>query len=577
MTGDYIVPARRSRPIAALAAALIAVVSAIGPLHAAETRIRDIQGAAHVSPLVGQRVSKVAGIVTAKRPYGFYMQDPQPDASDASSEAIFVYTPIAVNIGDAVEVGGLVAEFRPGGNAGSGNLSTTTLRADSISQLASDQPLPPPVLIGAGGRIPPHALIKTTQTGNAEQAEAFDPQRQALDFFESLEGMRLRLTDVRVIAPSGPSSALAVLPNGTDSVPTSRGALLRGAADVNPERILIEPAFMSLPSAKVGDRLGEVVGILDYGFGHYRLLATGIGSVRDGELQPEMARVARSDELSIACYNVENLDGRDQQSRFDRIAAHIVHHLRAPDLVGLTEVQDSSGPANDGTVDAVQTMKRLIEAIRAQGGPEYAWRGIDPQNNEDGGERGGNIRPVFLYKPQILQLAGLQRLGLSDAAFLNSRKPLAGEFVYGGKPLHVVLNHFVSKRRDEPLFGLHQPPRQFSEMQRQRQARVVMTFVQGLKPAESRVVVMGDLNDFEYSATLEILEHAGLHNLHRSGPPQDNYSYIHEGNAQALDHILVSPSLAAKAEYDVVHVNVEFPADMRGSDHDPPLLRLKLQ
>src|SRR5207237_5609505 len=49
------------------------------------TAIHDIQGASHVSPKVGQNVSNVNGIVTAKRTNGFYMQDPNPDAHDATS------------------------------------------------------------------------------------------------------------------------------------------------------------------------------------------------------------------------------------------------------------------------------------------------------------------------------------------------------------------------------------------------------------------------------------------------------------------------------------------------------------
>jgi uncharacterized protein len=573
---DYILPPHHSWSKLRAAAVFCALLSIGIPLHAAETRIRDIQGATHVSPLLGQRVTQVQGIVTAKRAQGFYLQDPQPDTDDATSEAIYVHTPARVKVGDALEVEGLVIEFRPGGSAGSANLSVTTLRAEAMTHIAIDQPLPAPVLIGAGGRVPPQNAVKAAHTGNVERSKDFDPRGQALDFYESLEGMRVKLFDVAVIAPNGLKSALAALPGGTESVPNARGVLLRAAEDVNPERILIEPAFVSLPAVKVGDRLPEVIGVFDYGFGHYRLLATDVSSPRDGNLKAETARVSLSGELSIACYNVENLDGRDPQPRFDRIAAHIVHHLHSPDLIGLIEVQDSNGPVNDGTVDAAQTMTRLVEAVRAAGGPEYVWRGIDPQNNEDGGERGGNIRPVFLYKPQVLQLASLQRLGVGDAGFLHSRKPLAGEFSYGGRNLHVVLNHFASKRRDDPLFGLNQPPRRLSEPQRHRQARVVADFVLSLKAPDALAVVMGDLNDFEYSETLWILEQAGLYNMHSTLPAHERYSFIHEGNAQALDHILVTPALARVAEYDIVHVNVEFPAEQRGSDHDPPLLRLRL-
>ena len=96
------------------------------PVVGAPTRIRDIQGASHPSPSNGQMVTNVSGIVTAKRTdgtgnnanTGFYLQDPSPDADDATSEAIFVRTQAgaaSVNVGDAVTVlTGIVREWRPG-------------------------------------------------------------------------------------------------------------------------------------------------------------------------------------------------------------------------------------------------------------------------------------------------------------------------------------------------------------------------------------------------------------------------------------------------------------------------------
>jgi hypothetical protein len=58
---------------------------------AAASKIHDIQGSAHISPLNGQPVIGVPRIVTALKSNGFYMQDPNPDANDATSEGIFVY------------------------------------------------------------------------------------------------------------------------------------------------------------------------------------------------------------------------------------------------------------------------------------------------------------------------------------------------------------------------------------------------------------------------------------------------------------------------------------------------------
>ena len=87
---------------------------------------------------------------------------------------------------------------------------------------------------------------------------------------------------------------------------------------------------------------------------------------------------------------------------------------------------------------------------------------------------------------------------------------------------------------------------------------------------------MGDLNDFEFSTPLNTLKGGVLTDMIESLPQSERYTYEFEGNAQALDHILVSSYLNANAapQYDVVHVNSEFAT--QASDHEPGLLRLTL-
>ena len=65
-------------------------------------------------------------------------------------------------------------------------------------------------------------------------------------------------------------------------------------------------------------------------------------------------------------------------------------------------------------------------------------------------------------------------------------------------------------------------------------------------------------------------------NLWRLLPREERYSYVFQGNAQTLDHILVSPwlLLQGRPDLDAVHMNAEF-AD-QASDHDPPITRLDL-
>jgi predicted extracellular nuclease len=84
-------------------------------------------------------------------------------------------------------------------------------------------------------------------------------------------------------------------------------------------------------------------------------------------------------------------------------------------------------------------------------------------------------------------------------------------------------------------------------------------------------VVLGDLNDFQFSPALrELTSHHRLQDLMNTLPRDERYSYVFEGNSQALDHALVSGRMVP--DYDVVHVNSEF-AD-QASDHDPQVVRL---
>ena len=96
--------------------------------------------------------------------------------------------------------------------------------------------------------------------------------------------------------------------------------------------------------------------------------------------------------------------------------------------------------------------------------------------------------------------------------------------------------------------------------------------------SEANVIVLGDINDFEFSETMSILTADDvLTPLMSRLPQRERYSYVFEGNSQSLDHILVSRHLlrAARAQFDVVHVNAEF--HDQASDHDPQVARFTLR
>jgi predicted extracellular nuclease len=576
-------------------------------------RIHDLQGASHVSPHAGEQVAAVPGIVTAVNGSGFWFQDPAPDASAATSEGLHVFTNAAptVAVGDSVTVTGKVAEFRPGG-AGSANLATTELDNPQVSVVASGQPLPAATLVGAGGRTPPPARIDSDATGSVETSGTFNPAVDGLDFWESLEGMRIEIDDAAAVGPTNQFGETQIAPPGS-GVRSARGGIVLQKTDSNPERIVLAGDIAAVPTGlNVGDSLvGPTVGIVDYNFANFRLLPTATPTVHSGGLAQEVTRTAAANQLAVATFNVENLDPTDPQAKFDRLAAIVVHNLAAPDIVALEEVQDNNGATDDGVVAADVTIAKFTAAIRAAGGPAYQFRSIDPVNDADGGEPGGNIRVGFLYRTDhglsfvdraggtattpnsvVVGTDGKPRLRFSpgridpaNTAWNSSRKPLAAEFVWKGRTVFVVANHFNSKGGDQPLEGRFQPPTRSSETQRHQQAVLVHNFVADITRADrlARVVVLGDLNDFDYSETTDDLVAGNLLvDLPRTLPVPERYTYVFEGNSQVLDHILLSqalgrntsPGFSALYEYDVVHVNAEF-AD-QASDHDPQVVRLKM-
>jgi uncharacterized protein len=302
----------------------------------------------------------------------------------------------------------------------------------------------------------------------------------------------------------------------------------------------------------------------------------------------------------VATYNVENLDPSDPQTKFDNLAKAVVENLASPDIVALEEIQDDNGATNDGTVSAEQTLAKFTAAITAAGGPAYQWRTVNPENNKDGGEPGGNIRQVFLFNPlrvsftdrapgdaftatevtadhkgQAALTHSPGRIDPANPAWADSRKPLAGEFVFHGKTVFVIANHFGSKGGDEGLTSVHQPPVRSSEAKRLLQAQAVNGFVKSLLATQkdAKVLAVGDINDFDFSGTTTALRDGGaLYPAIQSLPKSERYSYVYQGNAQVLDQILTSPAITGFT-YDSVHINAEFSA--QNSDHDPQVLRFR--
>lgn len=668
------------------------------------TSIAQIQGISHRSPYLAKTVT-VQGIVTTAgsdrdKPgsYEGYLQDVKQDSDDRSSNGIYFdlsqLEDFRPKVGDLIELEAVVYEDLT--NEG---LTRTGLRfAKSGKILKSDQPLPAPVVIGGDfSRTVPNHIISSFR-GNLNQKDELNLS-DGIDFWESLEGMRIQVVDPVVIGFAGglkdyskrPKSYINVfvaadktrslsqvtpLPDKA-KMESDRPALaeldVRGgliidnqAFDYNPEIIRVidhhlAPNVRSSQLFNVGDVMkNDLVGVLAYDFnlfgsGEYAMYVTGefSGTVtredykpldpddcdNDGLpddpkekemlcsfeyqyqlLKPETELVPEGDKLTIATFNVENLSGQEgsnsgSELRFQNLGLAIGQKLKCPDILTLVEIQDNDGPLDENPLDsgvagsdadASKTLGRLIDNIREcpkDLAYDYKPINVNPFENSEGGEPGGNIRVAMIYnaervsfKPRgvpgpasetyIDETGSLKfnpgRVAPFDPRLDGARKPIAAEFMFRGEQVFVVGNHFNSKRGDTSLWSASQPPVFGSEGRRTDMADTVSEFVQEIlvrKPG-ANIAVMGDFNDFNETRALKSLEGTWLKNLANvTGDdglplvdPNDQYTYNFGGNSQPLDFILVSEGLQRKnPELHIVHLNSDYMLQI--SDHDPVVSR----
>ncbi|MBA4768201.1 MAG: hypothetical protein H2049_11300 [Porphyrobacter sp.] len=583
-------------------------------------RIGQIQGAGHTSPFVGNEVT-TSGIVTAVATNGFYLQDPTGDGNRATSDALFVFTGTAPTVvaGDGVTVLGTVGEFRGGGDPA--NLTITQLTSPTITVESTGNALPTAVLIGPDGITPP------TETIDDDGFAVFDPENDGIDFFESLEGMLVTVQNpVAVDATSGFGELYTVASDGAGNLaasnvaasglvtvrggPDALGGFNAGAgSDFNPERIQIDEAgalngeIFAIPDVAPGTVLDNVTGVVDYAFGNFQIRPTAAVTVAQASTNvAETTTLATGavNQLAIATYNVLNLDIRADDGDDDigsgqlaGIAFDIGFSLSAPDIVVLQEIQDDSGAINDGTTSALLTLQALADSIFDQTGVRYSvFDNPFVENGETGGQPGGNIRVAFLYRGDRVDLDEASAFTITNpddgelvAAFQGSRAPLGANFTFNGQTVTVIGNHFTSKIGSNTSFSAVQPPLNAAELVRAAQAAAINGFVDGLLASNPNalIAVAGDFNEFQFEEPLRVLSgelefdgarvseggEAVLENLTFLLSEAERYTAVFEGNAQAIDHIFASRTLAENAQVDVVHTNTIL--GNLNADHDPVL------
>ena len=567
--------------------------------------IGEVQGESHESPLVGKEVVINNVVVTKTDKTGFYVQDKVSDNNPKTSDAVYVASEEKVESGDLLKVQGTVKEgymeeysVKPGQTfkKPAGSLTVTQIINATITKLGKAD-LPKALNIS---EKMPKDIVDNTPT-------KYNPETEALDYWESLEGMRVEVTKPKVTGPQYKGD-IYVLPGDYKGQKLNNigGVNLRpGVQNTEVLPITVGNSFV----AKAKDYFNEnITGVVTYKNKTYKIDPIDPnalkGLLQDGGLTREVSKIYPSeDKLTIASYNIENFsannNGHDEtpEEKVDKIANSFIKEVHSPDIITLIEVQDNNGGVNDGTVDGVKSGEKLAQRIKSLGGPDYKYTEIAPVDGKDGGKPGANIRVAYLYNPKRVTLIGKEKGGSEEAArFVNGhleknparidptsvhfekvRKSLAAEFEFKGERIVVIANHLKSKLGDDAIYGSNQPSVENTKAKRIEEAKILNAFIkEGLRQNPNlKFVLTGDFNDFEFSDSVKTIVGNELVNLMAEHEQGDRYSYFYRGSNQSLDNILISKNIKDKVVFSPVHINASFMEEHgRASDHDPVVVQI---
>ncbi len=613
--------------VAVLAAAGFFFVLLHGPIAAYGQRdatIAEIQGDRSQSPLVGQRV-KTRGIVTARTRNGFYIQTPddKADANPATSEGIFVFVgqngSFNGSIGDLVEVTGTVQEFRP--RSENYGFTITELGTAETRTVSSKNPLPAPIVLSP---------------------KDLDPQK--LDTMERFEGMRVRVDTLVVTGPTGGRTdektgvtvsdgvffgTLSNVPRpfrepGLDIFIAIADKLPQTVPvfDTNPEILRVDSDAQTGAKAidvTAGATIRNLTGVLDYGYRRYTLLLDA-GSTPAVEGIKTFTKVspAGDGETTVANFNIENFFDDEKnspnvekeliypkeyfQTRLKKASLAIRTVLSMPDVLCVEEVEN------------LITLKKLASRINADavadGSPDPKYEAYLEEGNDVRGIDSGFlikaskvkvIETKQLAKDETLDLTGRKDDKLFDRPPLMVRVEVKNATSNQTLGVTVIVDHFKS------YLGIDNPNDGERVRQKRRQeADWLANYViarQKTNPEEA-ILLCGDFNSFQFNdgyndligalrgkpnpnvlAPSAIATPTGLADLVDFVDAAMRYSYVHDGSAQVLDHILINAPLRRRVtKFGYARVNADFPAiyandgtrPERLSDHDAAVAFFKI-
>lgn len=583
------------------------------------TPIYELQGAGVTSTYAGQLVS-TRGIVTALRSNGFFIQvrDGEGDANVQTSDGIFVFTSsnptVVAAVGAEVRVIGTIQEFIPAADPGS----------PPMTEIASG---PIVFTVSTGNALPASIRLEpsfTTTTGGFEQLERFEGMRVVADI-TAISGTAGSVSETNA---TGSSSGVfyAVLTgiqrpvrepgyDPTETLPPGAPCCVP-AFDGNPERMRVDSdGQLTAPRIEIvaGQTITDFTGVLDYGFRAYTILPDpGIVYVPQGDDETVPVPEVQPNEFTVASYNLQRffdaandpnlgepvLTAAAFERRLSKASLAIREILRMPDVLGVMEVE------NHSTLQAIAA--RVNADALGAGEPNPGYVAYLEEGNDPGG-----IDVGFLVKSSRVDVGSVEQIGKDALYFdvehgeldlLNDRPPLVlrgavhrqpGDSVF---PVTVIVNHLRS------LNGMTDSglPGERVRDKRRLQAEFLANYIQVLQSShsEDRIISVGDYNAFPFNdgfvdligtikgtptapelvvSSSDDLVDPNLVNLGDALGALEDYSYVFDGNAQAIDHVLANRQAFKRlVRFAYAHLGADFPETFRSdatrperlSDHD---------
>ncbi|MCW2578511.1 MAG: Endonuclease/exonuclease/phosphatase [Blastococcus sp.] len=553
-------------------------------------QIGQVQGNGDATPLADQTVT-VRGVVVGDVPgfSGFYVQDADGDGDTATSDGVFVFSPVAVDLGDTVAVTGAAQEF--GGQ--------TQINAGDNAAVCAE---------GTAEDLPPAASL---------DLPAHDADRERLEGMRVAPGNPLTVSEVFDLTRFGELtlSAGGVLVQPTELARPRTAEANAIAAENSLRRIVLDdgssarvtvataPYLTPDTPVRVGDALDfDSPLVLGYGFTQWRLQPA--DGTPEGTFAPRNTREESpldvGGDIQVGAFNVLNyfrtLTGPDARgatspAEFEEQAAKIVTAINAmdADVVTLMEIEDTASTGlTPGNADAA--VADLVDRLNDAAGSEK-WNFV-PLPAELYATGRDVIRNAIIYQPSSVTPVG-DPVGLVDEEnFDNAREPIAQTFVAAGDTFTVIGNHFKSKGSGSGANADQGDGQGASNPDRIGQAHALARFVAQLQDStgDEDVIALGDLNAYSEEDPIVVLRDAGLTDLGAEFDP-DRYSYVFDDMSGSLDHAMSTDSLTGKVT-DLTHWNINSvesfayqytgdpelyaPHQYRSSDHDPLILGLDL-